>query len=93
VTGGIRVALRVRPGAPRDHVGGRYGDGQLMVSVRAPAVDGKATEAARRALARALGVKAAAVTIVSGATHRNKVLDVAGDPSSLLARLGDLLDG
>ena len=45
-------------GASRTRVGGRY-DGPhgpaLVVAVHAPAVDGRATEAARRALAEALG--------------------------------------
>src|SRR6185369_13269764 len=56
----VTVAIRVRPGASRTAVGGRY-DGPfgpaLVVAVQAPAVEGRATEAAVRAVARALGVK------------------------------------
>ncbi|MFI7597747.1 DUF167 domain-containing protein [Actinoplanes sp. NPDC049681] len=86
------VAVRVRPGAGRDRVGGRY-DGPhgpaLVVAVGAPAVDGKATEAVRRALAAALGVRPAAVTLKVGATSRDKVFTVAGDAAGRLAELRD----
>ena len=72
-------AVRVRPGAGRTRVGGRY-DGPhgpaLIVAVGAPAVDGKATEAVRRALAEALGVRPAAVALRVGATSRDKVFMV-----------------
>ncbi|UQU63151.1 DUF167 domain-containing protein [Couchioplanes caeruleus] len=87
------VAVRVRPGAGRTSVGGRY-DGPhgpaLIVAVGAPAVDGKATEAVRRALAEALGVRAAAVSLKLGATSRDKVFTVVGDVER---RVTDLRDG
>lgn len=86
------VAVRVRPGAGRDRVGGRY-DGPhgpaLLIAVGAPAVDGKATEAVRRALATALGVRPAGVTLKIGATSRDKVFSVAGDVAGRLAELRD----
>src|SRR5690349_13289983 len=65
------VAVRVRPGAGRTRVGGRYEGPHgpaLIVAIGAPAVDGKATEAVRLALAAALGVKARAVVLKVGAT-------------------------
>lgn len=96
-SGGERVAtvaVRVKPAASRPAVGGRY-DGPLgpalVVAVTAPAVDGRATESARRALAEALGVRAAAVTLRTGATSRDKVFLVADPPSDLADRLGELL--
>lgn len=89
------VAVRVRPGAGRNRVGGRY-DGPhgpaLIIAVGAPAVDGKATEAVRRALAEALGVRPAAVTLKLGATSRDKVFTVA-DGDGPRARLIALRDG
>lgn len=94
----MRVAVRVRPGASRTRVGGSYGDdARLVVAVGARAVDGKATEATLDAVADALGVRPRAVTLVSGATSRDKLLDVdpaaAGvDDAELAARLRSLLD-
>ena len=57
-------------------MGGRYGDDALVVAVQAPAVDGRATQAALKALAEALGCRAAEVTLVSGATSRTKLVEV-----------------
>ena len=83
----MRVSIRVRPGAGRTAVGGSH-DGALVVRVAAPAVDGRATEAALAAVAAALGVRRRAVTLVTGVTSRTKVVDVeGGDPD----RLRDLL--
>ena len=60
--------------------------------VSARAVDGKATEAALAAVAGAFGVRRSAVTLVSGASSRTKIVDIAaGDPrilADLLANPG-----
>jgi uncharacterized protein len=79
----VRVTVRVRPGSPRPGVGGEH-DGALVVRVSAPAVDGRATEAALAAIAAAFGVRRRAVTLVTGAASRTKVVEVAGaDPTDL----------
>ncbi len=92
----VPVAVRVRPGAGRTRVGGRY-DGPhgpaLIVAVAAPAVDGKATEAVRRALAEALGVRAARVALRTGVTSRDKVFTVDAGPDAVAGRLAALRDG
>jgi uncharacterized protein YggU (UPF0235/DUF167 family) len=82
----LRVRLRVRPGAGRTRVGGSH-DGALVVRVAAPAVDGRATEAALAAAAAAFGVRRSAVTLVTGATSRTKVVDVEGGEPAVLDRL------
>ncbi|HEU0130124.1 MAG TPA: DUF167 domain-containing protein [Mycobacteriales bacterium] len=89
---GFRLAIRVRPGSPRTAVGGAYG-AALVVRVSARAVDGAATEAALRAVAEALGVRRADVTLVTGATSRDKVLAVAGDADALAERAAALRRG
>jgi uncharacterized protein YggU (UPF0235/DUF167 family) len=89
---GRSVAVRVRPGAGRTRVGGRYEGPHgpaLIVAVGAPAVDGKATEAVRQALAAALGVRPRAVVLRIGASSRDKVFTVAGDVGERLAALRD----
>ncbi|WP_093610603.1 DUF167 domain-containing protein [Actinoplanes philippinensis] len=92
---GVSVPVRVRPGAGRTRVGGCY-DGPhgpaLIVAVGAPAVDGKATEAVRKALAGALGVRPGEVSLRLGATSRDKVFTVTAPPDSWAGRLVDLRD-
>lgn len=88
----MRIAIRVRPGSSRTSVGGSH-DGALVVRVSARAVDGKATAAALAALADALGLRAAQVRLVSGATSRTKVVEAPDDAAAavdaLLAAGGD----
>jgi uncharacterized protein (TIGR00251 family) len=78
----LRVAIRVRPGSSRPGVGGVHGDA-LVVRVSERAVDGKATEAALRALAAAFGVARREIRLVSGPASRDKVVAVTGEPDSL----------
>jgi uncharacterized protein len=85
----LRVTVRVRPGASRTRVGGSHGEA-LVVRVGAPAVDGRATEAALRAVAEALGVRPRQVSLVRGATSRTKVIEVEGATDALAARLAEL---
>jgi len=65
----------------------------LVVAVTERAVDGKATEAALRAVAAAFGVKRRDVTLVTGAASRDKVVEVDGDSGALAARRDMLLGG
>lgn len=94
--GALVVAVRVRPGAANTRVGGghpgRYG-AALVVAVNAPAVDGRATEVARRAVADALGLRAADVTVRAGRTSRDKLFEIADPPAGLAQRLRALRDG
>jgi uncharacterized protein YggU (UPF0235/DUF167 family) len=88
--------VRVRPGASRTRVGGRY-DGPfgpaLLVAVTAPPVDGKATEAVLRAVADALGLRARDVVLRAGAASRDKLLTVTEPPDDLAERVAELRDG
>jgi hypothetical protein len=86
----MRVHVRVKPGASRTAVGGRYGDA-LVVTVTARAVEGKATEAALRAVATAFGVHRRDVALVTGATSRDKILEITGATGELGPRLEALL--
>lgn len=89
----MRVAVRVRPGASRTRVGGRHGDA-LVVAVQARAVDGAATRAALVAVADALGVRPRHVTLVTGASSRDKVVEVddAVADDAVRARVAALLE-
>ena len=70
-------------------MGGRHGEDELIVAVQAPAVDGRATEAALKELAKALGCPVRAVRLVSGATSRTKTVEV---PDDLLGAVRTLRD-
>jgi hypothetical protein len=89
------IAVRVKPGAARPRVGGRH-DGphgsELIIAVTAPAVDGRATEAVRRALAAALDVRTAQVALRTGAASRDKLFTVADPPPDLADRVTALRD-
>ena len=82
----LRIAVRVKPGASRTKVGGRY-DGPsgpaLVVAVPARAVDGRATEATLAAVADAFGVRRRQVRLVSGPASRNKLLELDGPGDDL----------
>jgi uncharacterized protein len=88
------VAIRVKPGSSVASVGGRYpgpyGDA-LVVAVNAPAVDGRANEAVIKALATALSVRGSSITVRTGATARNKLVEIAEPPADLDARIAVLL--
>ncbi|MFB9908286.1 DUF167 domain-containing protein [Allokutzneria oryzae] len=91
---GFRFAVRVKPGARKDSVGGRWDAGDrpaLVVAVAAPAVEGKANEAVRRALARAFGVRRQDVAVVSGDRGRDKVIELDPCPEDAARRLAELL--
>jgi uncharacterized protein len=82
----MRISIRVRPGAGHTAVGGDH-DGALVVRVAAPAVGGRATDAALAAVAEAFGVRRRAVTLVTGASSRTKVVDVDGGDDDRLREL------
>jgi uncharacterized protein len=94
----FRAAIRVRPAARRDAVGGRAATSRpgdpavLEVRVRARPVEGAATAAAERALADALGLRPRQVRVVRGATSRDKIVEIADPPPDVAARWASLLD-
>ena len=72
---GAEIAVRVTPRASRDSID-VTGDGGLQVRVTAVPEDGKANAAVTKLLARALGVAKSELTLVRGATSRDKVFRV-----------------
>jgi uncharacterized protein (TIGR00251 family) len=87
--GGVTLWIHVSPRARRESVAGSHGDA-LRVSVQEPPVGGAANEACRRALARALGVRRAAVELDSAARGRRKRVRVKGDPEAISLRAREL---
>jgi hypothetical protein len=91
VAGGLLVMVRATPRSGRDAIEGveRRADGTvaLKARVRAAPEEGAANEALGRLLARAASVPASAVTIVRGATSRQKSFQISGDASAIAAAL------
>jgi hypothetical protein len=75
--GGVRLGVRVVPRASRAEVGG-IRDGRLVVRVTAPPVEGAANDAVLDVIAGALGIPRRAVSILAGATHREKTVVIVG---------------
>lgn len=83
-----RIVVRVQPRAREDEIAGER-NGALVVRVTAPPVEGKANNAARKLLARRLGVAPSRVSVVRGASSRDKLIEVDGmDAEALRRRLG-----
>jgi len=77
---GVRLALRVQPGARRCALVGTHGE-RLKVAVQAPPVDGRANEALLQYLGACLGLRPAALRLVAGAGSRDKSVLIDCDPS------------
>ena len=73
---GATIAVRVTPNARR--AGVDLAGGQIRIAVTETPEAGKATEAARAALAKAMGVAKTRLVLQRGATSRDKVFRVAG---------------
>ena len=69
-----RLALRVTPGARSQSL--EIAEGRLLAKVRTKPEDGKATIAALELIAEALGVAPSRVTLLRGATSREKMVQV-----------------
>ena len=74
---GVDIRVRVVPRAKRNELAGERA-GALLVRVTAPPVDGKANAAVCRLIARAAGVPPSRVSVVRGASARDKVVRVEG---------------
>jgi uncharacterized protein len=91
----LTIAVRVKPGAGRNRVGGRH-DGDygpaVVVAVTAAAVDGRANEAVLRVLADALQVRRSVLLVRAGAKSRDKLIALSDPPDDIAERIGRLRD-
>jgi uncharacterized protein (TIGR00251 family) len=74
---GVRLEVKVVPGASRTRVVGRLG-GRLKLAVTAAPEDGKANKAVCELLAKVFGVARRDVQIVAGQTQALKMVEVIG---------------
>ncbi|HLY93492.1 MAG TPA: DUF167 domain-containing protein [Gaiellaceae bacterium] len=80
-----RLRLRVSPGARRAGIVGPHGDG-WKVRVTAPPEAGRANEAVLRLVAETLALPRSAVTLVSGHSGREKIVELTGVEPAHVAR-------
>jgi hypothetical protein len=84
VKNGIRFAVVLQPRASRNEISGLH-NGALKIRLTSPPVEGAANRSCMKVLAKILGTNVSSVQIVSGLTHRNKVVEVVGmDEARLL---------
>ena len=81
----MRLAVRVIPNARRTELAGER-DGELVLRLNAPALEGKANKAAVEFLARHFGIARSRVTLVSGEKTRHKVFELEGVESARPSR-------
>ena len=77
VGGAVELAVHVQPRASRSKIVGEHGD-RLKIAIAAPPVDGAANEALVEFLSEVFDVRRAAVTLIDGATGRQKRFRVEG---------------
>lgn len=88
VAGGSVLAVKVVPGSSRDKIVGVLGD-CLKIATSAPPEKGKANAAVAMILAKALGVGARDVQLVSSPSNPRKEFRITGlTPQQVLERLG-----
>ena len=84
------LEIKAVPNAARSEVVGWLGDA-LKVKLKAPPVDGKANAELCRFLAEQLGLPRGAVTLATGASARQKRVQIDGlTAETLRERLGNL---
>ncbi len=90
---GLVLPVRAQPRARKPGVLGEQA-GALKLAVTAPPEDGRANEALVEALADCLSVKRSQVTLLAGATARDKRFLIRGvTKAALEQRLAELLSG
>ena len=82
-----KITVRLQPRASRDEILGRNEEGTLRVRVKAAPVDGAANAALIQLLAKRLGIAKSKISLVSGATARNKVVEVEGVTEAAVRKL------
>jgi uncharacterized protein len=86
-SGAVRFSVHVRPRSSRSTILG-VREGALDVALTSPPSDGAANSELLGLLARALDVRRASVSIVVGASGRDKLIEVNGiSPDDARARL------
>ena len=83
----MKLPVRVIPNARKTEFSGRR-EGELVLRLNAPALEGKANKAAVEFIAGHLGVPRSRVALVAGEKSRHKIFEIVGlDASDVERRL------
>ena len=90
MTSPAQLKVRVIPNAKKNEFGG-YREGELVLRLNAPAIEGKANKAAIEFVARYFGVARSAVLLAGGERSRHKIFKIVGlDDGDLERRLAEI---
>jgi uncharacterized protein len=93
---GVRLAVRLQPRASAERILGLAAESDggvaLRIAVTAPPEAGRANDALLSLLARTLRLPRTVFSIALGAGHRQKLVDIAGNPDTLADHLETVLD-
>ena len=82
----MRIIVRVIPRSSKNAIGWERESETLKVRLTAPPVDGAANEALIALLAERLALPKRSISIVRGATSRQKTLEIVGLTPEMLAQ-------
>ncbi len=71
----MKISVKVKPQAKQDKIE-KIGPGSFVVQVKAKAVEGRANQAAIKALAEYFDIAKSNIVLLKGQKARNKVFDV-----------------
>ena len=96
LAGGIRLHIRLSPGAARTQFAGieadANGDERLKLRISAPPFDGAANAAALAFLAKAFGVAKRQCRLTQGHKSRSNTVEIMGDGAALGAPLAAIVE-
>ena len=81
----MKLKVRVIPNARKSEFAGCR-DGEWILRLNAPPVDGKANKAAVEFIANTFGIRRADVSLISGEKGRHKIFEIVGFQLSDVAR-------
>lgn len=73
----MMLKVRVIPNAKKTEFSG-YREGELVLRLNAPALEGKANKAASEFMSRYFGLSRSDVSLVSGEKSRHKIFEIVG---------------
>jgi uncharacterized protein (TIGR00251 family) len=83
----VKLKVRVIPNARKSEITGCR-DGEWVLRLNAPPVDGKANKAAVEIIAKLLGIPRSCVSLISGEKGRHKIFEIVGfQPSDVERQL------